>query len=179
MSKRIPLSALENHIRNKLPTQLQKDMREFRIIREGDIACCVYYHLRRFLRSDGTWRIFAERHSKVTGHRVDIVIFREHSRRRQSPRIALELKWNWNRISKKDRASLNKCIQLWGLEKVYFISLYTKKDKQTIQKTEDEKYRLFEIFVHIDLQGQAYEDWRTKRKLFIKMSLGKRLRPRE
>ena len=177
MAKRITISALETFIRRNLPEKLRKDLIDFHIIREADIACCVYFHLRKFLHSDRTWRVFAERYSEITGHIIDIVIFREgleDSKKCQSPRIALELKWNWNRISRKDRVSLNKCIKLLGLEKVYFISLYTKKNKHTVAKTEDEKFRLFEKYIPLGLQGQALKDWRAERKLFTKMSLGKR-----
>jgi hypothetical protein len=170
MAKRITLSSLEAFIRNTLREKLKKDLSAFRIIREADIACCVYFHLRKFLLPDSAWMVFAERHSKTTGHFIDIVIFREDSKKRPSPRIALELKWNWNRIPKKDRASLNKCIKRLRLKKVYFISLCTKEGKHTITKTKREKFKLFEIYVRPDLQGQAYKEWQVKRNLIKEMS---------
>jgi hypothetical protein len=178
MAKRINASALEAFIRHILPEKLRKDLHTFHIIREADLACCVYFHLRRFLHSDRSWKVFAERHSYVTGHFIDVLIFREgleNSKKCQRPRIAIELKWNWNRISKKDRASLDKCIDLLGLDKAYFITVFTKKKEyHRIVKTNQEKFRLFEVHVPLGLHGQALKDWKDGRKLFIKMSLGKR-----
>jgi len=130
------------------------------------------------LQSDRNWRVLAERHSYATGHFVDIIIFREGRENRikcQKPRIAIELKWNWNKISKKERSSLNKCINKLGLDKAYFIAVSTKQKKyQTIVKTEQEKYRLFEIHIHLGLQGEALKGWKAERRLFTKMSLGRR-----
>lgn len=178
MANRITISALEAFMRRTLPGKLRKDLLSYHIIREADLATCVYYHLRRFLRSDHTWRVFAERHSTRTGHFIDMVIFREGieaSKKIQRPRIAIELKWNWPTMPKKDRASLNKCIRQMGIEKVYFISAVTKKTGyRTIVKKDVEKYRLFEIAIPLGLKGEEREKWRSERRLFTKMSAGKR-----
>lgn len=178
MAKRINASALEAYIRRSLPEKLLKDLHTFHIIREADLACCVYFHLRKFLHSDRSWKVFAERHSYVTGHFIDILIFREGSegsKKCQRPRIAIELKWNWNRISKKDRASLDKCIEFLQLEKAYFITVFTKKNEyHRIVKTPEEKRRLFEVHIPLGLHGKALKDWKAGRRLFTKMSLGKR-----
>ena len=178
MGKKITLSEVGTFIRGSLRTKLRKDVSTFHMIREADVACCVYYHLRRYLRLDPTWRVFAERHSKVTGHFIDIMIFREgstDSEKCQNPRIAIELKWNWNRISKKDRASLDKCIEFLQLEKAYFITVFTKKNEyHRIVKTPEEKRRLFEVHIPLELHGKALQDWKAGRRLFTKMSLGKR-----
>jgi hypothetical protein len=178
MANRITISALETFIRRELPDQLRKDLLSFHIIREADLASCVYYHLRRFLRSDRTWRVLAEKHSYLTGHFIDIVIVREGkeaSKKCQRPRIAIELKWNWSAISKKDRASLDRCIRQMGLEKVYFITALTKATGyRTIAKKDDEKFRLFEIAIPLGLEGKMREEWKLERRLFTKMSAGKR-----
>lgn len=178
MANRITISALEAFMRRTLPDKLRKDLLSFHIIREADLASCVYYHLRRFLRSDRKWRVFAERHSTRTGHFIDIVIFREGkeaSKKIHRPRVAIELKWNWPAMSKKDRASLDKCIRQMGLEKVYFISALTKKTGyRTIVKKDYEKFRLFEIAIPLGLKGKEREEWRSERGLFTKMSAGKR-----
>lgn len=170
MRKRISLSSLEAFIGHDLREKLRVDLANVRIIREADIACCAYYHLRRFLHSDKTWRVFTERYSKITGHIIDVVIFRgglDSLRKLPSPRIALELKWDWTRISKKDRLSLNKCIKLLGVRKVYFISLYKKmRDKEGITKTESEKFKLFEIFIHPEMEKGEFALWNTNRRLF-------------
>jgi len=178
MPNRITISALEAFMRRTLPGKLRKDLLSFHIIREADLATCVYYHLRGFLKSDHTWRVFAERHSTRTGHFIDIVIFREGkeaSKKIQRPRIAIELKWNWPAMPKKDRASLDKCISQMGLEKVYFISAVTMKTGyRTIVKKDDEKFRLFEIAIPLGLEGKEREEWRSERRLFTQMSVGKR-----
>jgi hypothetical protein len=178
LANRITVAALESFIRRKLPGRLKKDLLSFHIIREADLASCVYYHLRKYLSPDRKWKVFAERHSRLTGHFIDIVIFREGkegSKKCQQPRLAIELKWNWSVISRKDRASLDKCIHQMGLEKVYFISALTKEvDYKTVIKKEDEKFRLFEIAIPLGLEGKKREEWKSERRLYTKMSVGKR-----
>ena len=169
MGKKITLSEVGTFIRGSLRTKLRKDVSTFHMIREADVACCVYYHLRRYLRLDPTWRVFAERHSKVTGHIIDIMIFREgstDSEKCQNPRIAIELKWNWNRMPKKDRSSLDKCVRKLHIKKAYFISILTKQGKQTIRKKGFEKYKLFEIYIRPELKKENLKEWKETRSLF-------------
>ena len=51
------------------------------------------YHLRRFIGQDPKWRVFARLHVLRTGHYIDLLIFRK-----KCPMIALELKWNQDRV---------------------------------------------------------------------------------
>ena len=166
----ITLSKLGTFIRGSLRAKLGKDVSTFHMIREADVACCVYYHLRRYLRLDSTWRVFAERHSKVTGHIIDIMIFKKgsiDSRKCQNPRIAIELKWNRNTMPKKDRKSLDRCVRQLHVKKAYFISVLSKQGKQTIKKKQFEKYRLFEIYVRPKQKlGEGLQEWNRERKLF-------------
>lgn len=58
--KRIGLQRLESFVRKTLPRRLAKDLLHFRMVKEADLECCVYYHLRRFLGRDDGWRFLLE-----------------------------------------------------------------------------------------------------------------------
>jgi hypothetical protein len=163
MVKRITRRSLERFIKNDLPKKLQEDLLDLRIIREADIACCVYFHLRRFIGTDRTLKVFAERPSQKTKHIVDMVIFKDIPNKPPKPRIAFELKWNRKRISKKDRDSLDQCIRKLNLAKVYFISVCKKDGVNKVIKSDLEKFRLFEIYIYPNLPPSKYKEWNARR----------------
>jgi len=43
-------NAIFDFIKNSLPTRLRTDQKNYRIVSEGDLQSCTYYHLRKFLK---------------------------------------------------------------------------------------------------------------------------------
>jgi hypothetical protein len=170
-SQTISLRSVEIFVSSSLPGKLKNDLRTLKIIKEGDLECCAYHHLRRFLRRDPTWNVFSRRHSLHTGYYIDLVLFR-----RGYPRIAIELKWDRSRISQKDRRSLQRSIRSLRVNRAYFITtlIGANKPYTKIQKTSVEKNRLFEIVIRLRLNGADLESWKNRRRAFTsKMVRGK------
>ena len=170
----IGLRSVENFLggsaRSALPGKLKKDLHDLRMVKEADLECCAYYHLRRFLRRDPTWKVFARKHSVHTYHYIDLLIFR-----RNHPRIAIELHWNKNRISLKDRKSLSASLKRLGVNKAYFMTtVLGAKSYERVLKTEIEKNRLFEIQSPLGLASDGSASFKKERKVFgSKMKKGK------
>src|SRR5437879_9086644 len=100
------LQDVESFIKkNRLRDKLLQDLQGLRIVKEADIECAVYYHLRRFIGKDPKWRVFARKHARLTGHYIDLLIFKKYR-----PVIAIELKWNRQDIGGKDRRALDKAL---------------------------------------------------------------------
>jgi hypothetical protein len=153
---------LEAFLSGTLPGRLAADLRHLRMVREADLECCAYYHLRRFLRRDDRWRLFARKYSRYTGHFVDLLAFR-----RDAPRVAIELKWNRARISNKDRRSLRLGIRKLRINRAYFITtLIGARSYRETAKTTGEKYRLFERPVRLPLSGVDLAQWQERRRHF-------------
>ncbi len=111
----IELSELKNFIEDGIRQLLQCDLRELKIIKEADIECCTYYHLRRFIGDDHRWKVLARKHSPTKRY-TDLLIFFE-----KKPCIAIELKWDKKKMSKKDRRSLMAARRKLSVDKAYFI----------------------------------------------------------
>ena len=45
------IKIIKNFIEKKLRKKLEKDQKELKILSEGDLQSCVYFHLRKFIRS--------------------------------------------------------------------------------------------------------------------------------
>lgn len=158
----IGVRQLEAFLSDALPGRLKTDLRDLRMVREADLECCAYYHLRRFLRRDNHWKLFARKYSRYTGHFVDLLAFR-----RGVPRVAIELKWNRAGISTKDRRSLRRGVKRLGLNRAYFITtLIGTRAYRPTTKTTAEKRRLFEIIIPLPLSGVALERWQERRRHF-------------
>jgi hypothetical protein len=54
-SNRINLRLVEEFVRKSLPQKLESDLRALRIVKEADIECCAYHHLRHFLSKDANF----------------------------------------------------------------------------------------------------------------------------
>jgi hypothetical protein len=179
MSKtRVSLIEVEKFLKRELPPKLRSDIRRLNIVKEGDLECCVYYHLRKYLHTDKSWRVFARRLCYHTGHYIDILIFREkrrHEDRRQIPRIAIELKWNKKAISQKDRKSLGKSLKRLRVNKAYFITTLIGPVKYTkMAKKEHEKYALHELAIRFNPEEEKLKKWKANREKFRKkMIIGK------
>ncbi len=161
-SKKVKLSELENFIQEELKKKLKTDFRELRIVREADVECCTYYHLRRFLKSDTRWKVFARRYSKKTKKYIDLLIFL-----RTEPKIAIEIKWRRKRITEKDFESLREALEKLGVNKCYY--LVTPKDSEQykyIDRSKDlkkfEKRLFHEVVVGLDLPPDEYKSWKDK-----------------
>jgi hypothetical protein len=168
------LQDIENFISQKrggwLRAKLFSDLSRLRIIKEADIECAVYYHLRRYIGEDRRWRVLARKHVRHTGHYVDLLIFKK-----KLPRIAIELKWNQENIEKKDRDSLFDAITKLKVQKAYWISVsYRQKERIPLEKRPEEKYVLHRIVVRLGYTGVKLERFVEKRSQFMsQMSFGK------
>ena len=50
-------SQIKNFIENSLVTKLKNDQKNLRILSEGDLQSCVYYHLRRYIKKTPNWHV--------------------------------------------------------------------------------------------------------------------------
>ncbi len=161
-SEGIKLRCIEAFIRETLPQQLERDLRVLRMVKEADLEACAYYHLRRLLRRDLNWNVYIRKHSKHTGHYIDILLFK-----RGYPRIAIELKWN-RAMSSKDRRSLRRALKRLRVNKAYFIATRIGATHyERINKSRNEKNRLFVIDIPLHLNGKALRAWKDKRRSFM------------
>jgi hypothetical protein len=94
--------------------------------------------------------------------------------RKGRPRIAIEIKWNKNEMSPKDRHSLNSALRKMRVNKAYFVSVgpdITKSCYSKLEKNPHENHRLHEVIVGLDYEAKKIKDWKRKRHF-----LGKRMR---
>ena len=162
--KIIRLAEVEYFVRHTLKDKLQKDLRNLRILKEGDVECCAYYHLRKILKSDSNWRVFARKFSQKTGFYTDLVIF--HGKK---ARIAIEIKWGRRTLSKKDRKSLASTRKNLRVKKTYFycVTADASTYKRLSEKRTTEKYRFFECVVDLGYtNSQKIEEFRQQRREF-------------
>ena len=171
MTKKITLIELEEFISTKLTVKLQRDLRLLYIVKEADMECCAYYHLRKLLKGDSNWRILARKHAPKTGRFIDILIFRN-----KIPRIAIELKWNRKKISIKDRNSLKQSLLKLRVNKIYFMTTIMDSSSYTkVKKNLHEKYNLKEIPIGLDYNPKKYDKWLNERaKYRSEMKKGKK-----
>lgn len=158
----IGLQRVESFIRHELRSKLSADLHGVRMVKEADLECCTYYHLRRFFHDDSQWTVLSRIHVPQTGYYTDILIFKNGRLR-----IAVELKWDRTQISRKDRDSLRRSIDTLGVNRAYFIATNTKPVQyRKIKKVRLEKRSLIEIAVPLDLKGKPLELWKTKRHAY-------------
>ena len=162
----VSLSKVESFVKNRLKKALRSDLRKLKILKEADAECCAYHHLRKFLRGDRSWRVFARKHSSRTGFYTDLIIFRE-----KKARIAIELKWRRNTIPGKDRRALRSVRKNLGVKKTYFYSVLADGSsyEKLSKKSSGEKYRLFERVVDLGYKDQEkIDEWRKERSVYRK-----------
>jgi hypothetical protein len=162
----ISLSRVEGYVKNGLKKALRSDLRKLKILKEADVECCAYHHLRKFMRGDKSWRVFARKYSSRTGYYTDLIIFRE-----KKARIAIEIKWRRNTISGKDRRALRNVRRKLGVKKTYFYCVLadgSSYEKLTTKRS-TEKYRLFERIVDLGYKDQEkIDEWRKERSTYRK-----------
>ena len=163
---KIGLRKLNGFIDKDLKKKIQGDLQNHLIFRESDIECCVYYHLRKFLRGDGKWRVVTRRYSRLAGGKYpDILIFRK-----EKPLIAIELKW-WERkrISKTDRKKLREYQKKISAKKTFFVNVhYDLSSYKKLKKTRNEKYHLKEIIVDLGYPCKEDSKWRKEHDKYKK-----------
>jgi hypothetical protein len=159
---------VEQFIAAELRKKIQRDFNRLKMVKEADLECCVYYHFRKFFSSDRRWRMLARKHSKLTGHYVDFLIFREIKSEIQ-PKFAIELKWNAATMSPKDRRSLCRCVEQLHVHKAYFITThYAKKDFNKMVKTDaTEKHHIFEIVIILPYVDGQKAEWKKRRRAYM------------
>lgn len=155
------ISDITGYIKKELPEKLQKDLQSLKIVKEADIECSAYYHLRRFIGERTEWRVLARKHIPITGHFIDLLVFKN-----ETPVIAIELKWAKLAITDKDRASLEKAINNLGVQKAYWSSMVTREECDKPSKLKNDKYRLFQIVIPLGLDEPDKDSWTERRKKF-------------
>lgn len=169
-SRQIRLQRVENFIRHELPAKLLADLRRLCIVKEADLECCAYYHLRKALRRDSRWTVLTRKHVPRTGYYIDMLLFKN-----SIPRISIEFKWDRMRISRKDRLSLRRSIDRLGVNRAYFLATNIKASRyRKIKKRSLEKYSLFEVIVPLGLTGPKLNAWKAQRRMYrSEMSIGR------
>jgi hypothetical protein len=157
------LKELEGFISKRLTDKLKKDLRKLRIIKEADLECCTYHHLRKFLYADPRWNILTRKSAKRIGRCVDMLIYRDII-----TKLVIEFKVNRKQIAEKDRTSLCASIRKLRVKKAYSIIAnkpgieFHKMDKSRV-----EKYHLHEMPVEINLKGRELAKWKKRRDQYV------------
>jgi len=159
--RKINLREVEDFITEKLGKKLQRDLRKLRIVREADLECCAYYHLRKFLSRDSAWKVLARRYWRTSGKQryTDLMIFLN-----STPYIAIELKWRRKKISRKDLKSLKSALKDLKVRKAYFITTVIPN----VSEYERSQHKICEIPVGLNFSQKKYEKWKKERKKFTR-----------
>lgn len=170
LGKRRTLQDIQTFIRKRLPDKLRRDLVGLRIVKEADVECAAYHHLRHFTGEDSRWRVLARKHVKRTGHYVDLLIFKNYR-----PVIAVEFKWGKTQIGKKDRRSLLRALKNLGVNKAYWLSTVSSdKPGAPFSKKPVEKGVLHRIIVRLGLSGPELAVWKqSRRRLREQMTIGR------
>jgi hypothetical protein len=137
------LQNIQTFIRKRLRDKLRRDLQRLRIVKEADVECATYHHLRRYIGEDPKWRVLARKHVPITGRYVDLLVFK-----RYRPVIALELKWDKVNIGRKDRKSLYGALTKLGVNKAYWLSTVSSdKPRDPLLKETAERNVLHRIVV--------------------------------
>ena len=131
------IEIIKNFIEKKLQKKLEKDQKELKILSEGDLQSCVYFHLRKFIRSKKFGREWYLTNKLPMGKQrkdkifPDIVIMRMKDKKLKEkgnvvkPVFLIELKEHSKYVSssvKSDLQKLAKAYNRWEhLQQSYFI----------------------------------------------------------
>lgn len=152
---------ITNFIGKELPEKLQNDLQKLKIVKEADIECSAYFHIRNFIGEGSEWTILARKHVPITGHFIDLLLFHK-----DTPSIAIELKWSKSEIPEKDRRSLEKAINNLGVQRAYWISMVMDEVCNKPQRQHEDKRKLFQILIPLGLDNQSRSKWIGKRMKF-------------
>ncbi|MFH1807993.1 MAG: hypothetical protein ABIJ09_04570 [Pseudomonadota bacterium] len=156
MPRKINVSEVESYIRDGLRRALERDLRKMKMVKEGDLQSCAYFHLRRKLAADPRWRIVNKGWVKKLSRYPDMILFTDFA-----PRIAIEFKWNPKRdeIQKKDRQTLLRSKKKLKLNKTYFIYTELLPREKRLPTKKSEKYSLLTVPVRLNLPPKRHELW--------------------
>ena len=184
---------IKNFIEKKLQKKLEKDQKELKILSEGDLQSCVYFHLRKFIcnkKFEENWYLTnklpmgKQRKDKIF---PDIVIMRMKEKGKVvKPVFLIELKEHSKYDSssvKSDLRKLAKASKRWDhLQQSYFIlaapdenmdSTTILQKMETIRKNAMKEFarltprdRIIPIPVNAinTIKGPEYLKWKTKYK---------------
>lgn len=158
------LQQVQSFLSNQLPVLLRADLHAHRLVKEADVECAAYMHMRRLLDHDPSWTILARRHIPQTKRYIDLVLFHN-----EAPKIAMEIKWGAKSIGPKDRSSLNDALTKLGVNKVYWLTCSgIGSDKQHISKSITEKRVFKQIVVRGDFSTEQIAEWKQRIPKFRK-----------
>ena len=154
-------SSITNFIKNDLPKKLKADLLLLKIVKEADIECSAYFHLRNYIGEESEWNILARKHVPATGHYIDLLLFNK-----ETPVIAIELKWAKKKITDKDRISLEKALNDLKVQKAFWISMIPDEITEKPERNDGDQYRLFQIVIPLGLKNQEKTYWLSRRRKF-------------
>jgi len=128
-----------------LPNSLTREQKEFKILSEGDLQSCVYYHLRRFFKKKkySRWYIInklpmGDRSAAKLFPDIAITWMSIKKPRKSYPDILIELKESMNfkeETARKEIKKLQKMLKYYRLYYGFF--LYACLDKRGNRKVKD------------------------------------------
>ncbi|MGY8904638.1 MAG: hypothetical protein ACKVIH_08850 [Burkholderiales bacterium] len=158
------LQQVQSYLSKELPALLRADLHAHRLVKEADVECAAYMHMRHFLDKDANWTILARRHIPQTNRYIDLVFFHK-----ALPSIAVEIKWGAKSIGAKDRGSLNDALTKLGVHKVYWLTCSgIGSDRQPIEKSSTEKRVFKQIVVRGNFSAEQVAEWKQKIPQFRK-----------
>jgi len=154
-----------------LPTRLVKDQKELRIVSEGDLQSCVYYHIRRFLkkrRFRGGWYILnklsmGERTERKIFPDVAITSMAEKGKKNYAT-FLIELKESINfkeELARREIKKLERMLDDYN-EPYYAFLLYACLDSKRNRKVKDTNKILEEMI------SKRYKEWIIPKTINIK-----------
>ena len=181
---------IRKFIENRLQKKLERDQKELRILSEGDLQSCVYFHLRKFIRSKKFVENWYLTNKLPMGKQrkdksfPDIVIMRLRDEGNVvKPVFLIELKEHSRYVATSVKSDLEKLAFAYNrwrdVEQTYFI-LATPDEKndsktilekmKTIRNNALDKNKRHSTIMPIPvnaihtIRGPEYERWKTKYK---------------
>ena len=164
------LIELESFIKGTLPGLLRQDLHDLLLIKEADVECSGYLHLRQFLGNSRIWKILARRFVRRTGKYIDLLIFR-----RAIPKLAIELKLGYTKIPNKDAISLEKALTHLRVNKAYWISVIPRRQSDLRSKPLIKHVTHYTIVgLNKEMSDQDIAEWKKNRRRYMgDMRVGK------
>ena len=180
---------IKRYIENRLQRKLERDQKDLRILSEGDLQSCVYYHLRDLIRKKKLSKRWYLTNKLAMGKQrrdkmfPDIVIVRMKDTGKVKPTFLIELKEHESyhaQSVKDDLEKLKRASRRWhDVVQTYFILAAPDKNldsKKIIEKMEtvQNKIKVRKIFlisvnVFHKLKGPEPGKWKDKYKRLKKL----------
>ena len=173
---------IKSYIENRLKRKLENDQKDLRILSEGDLQSCVYYHLRVLIRKKKLSKLWYLTNKLAMGKQrkdkmfPDIVIMRKKDAGRVKPIFLIELKEHESyhpKSVKDDLEKLKHASRRWhDVVQTYFILAAPDENldsKKIIEKMETvrnkikvRKVFLISVNVFHKLKGPEPGKWKDK-----------------